>query len=259
MTAARTSTWFRCFHPRPWARLRLVCFPHAGGTASAFRGWPDHLPTTVHQVAAQYPGRVERLAEPPVDSMDRLVDGVLVASDELAGLPLVLFGHSMGASVAYEVARGLERRGRPVEHLVVSGRPAPSRQRQGEVHLRDDDGLLDDVRRLGGTSPLLLADPDLRPLILPSLRADYRLIETYRPAGGPALTCPVTAMVGAEDTEVTEAEAAAWAEVTDGSFRLRVLPGGHLSMLTDPVPLIAELVDQLGVRPVRVTRWPSTP
>lgn len=255
----RVTPWIRCFRDRPLATRRLLCLPHAGGAAAAFRDWPGELPPDVHHLAVQYPGRADRLAEPPIDRMDTLVDGVLAGIGAIPGPPLVLFGHSMGASVAHEVALGLERRGRPVEHLIVSGRPAPSAQRPGVVHLRGDEALLADIRRLGGTSGELLDNPESRSLILPGLRADYRLIETYRPRPGRPLTCPVTAIVGDRDTEVSLADAQAWAEVTEGDFQHVVLAGDHMSLITEPRALIRALLDRLGVPTVRALAWPSTP
>lgn len=255
----RATPWFRCFRDRPLATHRLLCLPHAGGAASAFRGWPGGLPPAVHHLAVQYPGRADRLAEAPIHRMDALVDGILAGLGALPGLPLTLFGHSMGASVAHELALALERRGRPVEHLIVSGRPAPTAQRPGVVHLRGDDALIEDIRGLGGTNTELLDNPEARSLVLPALRADYRLIETYRPTGGRPLTCPVTAFVGDRDTEVGVAAAAAWAEVTEGDFHHVVLPGDHMSVITEPRPLIHALLDRLGVGTVQAVGWPSTP
>ena len=139
----------------------------------------------------------------------------------------MFFGHSLGAVVAYEVARALQARGRPPVALVVSGRPAPHLDRGGRVHLLDEDGIFADMIRLGGTSPELLEHAELRALLLPMLRSDYRLSETYRPAPEPKLRLPVLACVSDGDPEVTESEARGWAAVTDGPFALRTFTGDH--------------------------------
>ncbi|MEV1082858.1 alpha/beta fold hydrolase [Streptomyces sp. NPDC050211] len=254
------SEWFRCFRPREWAGTTLLCFPHAGGTAAAYRDWAAELPQRYELFAVQYPGRADRLKAPLIDAMDPLADAIAAEVPLLPRRPTILFGHSMGASVAYEVARRLEAGGRDVRHLYVSGRPAPTAQRPGTVHLRGDEGLLADVVRLGGTSADLLANAELQRLVLPALRADYRLIETYLPTPAGLLTCPVTAVIGDEDTEVREDEAAAWAEVTSGPFRLRTLPGDHFYLVPQRTRLLEELA---GPRPASTaapaTQWPSTP
>ncbi|GAB7031808.1 thioesterase domain-containing protein [Streptomyces sp. NPDC021749] len=149
----------------------------------------------------------------------------------------------MGALIAYEVTRLLEGAdaGRPVR-LVVSGAWAPSRVRGGTVHLRDDDGLVEEIRRTGGTDPRVLADRELLAPALPVVRSDYRAVETYRHRPGPPLATPVTALVGAADPLVTVDDAAAWRAHTAGDFRLRVFPGGDHFCLTRHWPDLARAV-----------------
>jgi pyochelin biosynthetic protein PchC len=216
---------------RPNARAQLVCFPHAGGSASSFRPWSGLLPETVELVVVQYPGREDRFGEPMVDRMDVLVDGIC---DALAGVlhrPYVLFGHSMGAVVAYETAQELRRRGvAGLRRLIVSGRETPQRRFGGDVHRRDDDGLCDELMRLGGTPGDVLAEPELRRTVLGYVRNDYQLIETYEPAPAGPLDCPISAFTGSDDPELTVDGAARWAalgQVTGGSPDVEVFPGGH--------------------------------
>jgi surfactin synthase thioesterase subunit len=154
--------------------------------------------------------------------------------------PTAFFGHSMGAALAFEVALRVADTGRLV-CLFASGRTAPSRQRVKTVHLLDDDGLLAEVRKLSDIAPELLAEPDIVRMILPSLRADYRAVETYRHVPGRLLDCPVVSLIGDADTEVTEAEASAWADHTTGPFACHTFPGGHF-YLTAAMPELTTLV-----------------
>lgn len=242
-----TAVWLRRLRPAaaPW--VRLVCFPHAGGSASFFRPWRAALPADVELHAVQYPGRLDRIADPCVDDMDELADAVARAVTPLLDHPVALFGHSLGGSVAYEVARRLPAlAGRGPARLFVSGRPAPDRQRCSRTYLADDDVLWDELRRLGGASPEVIESPELREAFLPALRNDYRLGETYRARPGPPLSCPVSAVLGDRDTEVDPDEAGAWAGFTGAGFTLRVYPGGHFYLSPPRADLIDEIVRRLA-------------
>jgi pyochelin biosynthetic protein PchC len=218
--------WLRRFHPAPAAAARLVCFPHAGGSASWYHPVSAALAPSVEVLAVQYPGRQDRRAEPLVDDLFVLADqlaAVLAAQDG----PLAFFGHSMGASLAFEVARRLEPQGTRLLTLFVSGRRAPSTSREERVHEKDDAGLLAEVRRLSGTDAQVLADDEIVRMVLPSLRNDYKAAETYHYRPGPDVSCPVVALIGEDDPKVTEAEARQWATHTSGAFELKTFPGGH--------------------------------
>ncbi|MFH7598593.1 alpha/beta fold hydrolase [Streptomyces racemochromogenes] len=226
------STWFRRYTTAPGNAPRLVCFPHAGGSATAYKSLALALAPDVDVVSVQYPGRQDRFGEAPYTSLEPLVEAV---SGELAralaaepGRPYALFGHSMGALVAYETARRLERAALPApRRLFASGRGAPH-TRSG-AHYRDygDADVLAEVRRLSGTDQRLLDNPEILEMVLPALRADYRAVGTYTWSGGGPLATPVTALTGDSDPMVTLAEARAWREHTTGGFGLEVFPGCH--------------------------------
>ncbi|WP_308439247.1 thioesterase II family protein [Streptomyces sulfonofaciens] len=226
--------WIRCFHIRQESDVRLFCFPHAGGSASYYFPYSKELAPGVELSAVQYPGRQDRRLEPLVDDIAELADrvhealrGTLADGD---GRPFAFLGHSMGAVVAFEVAQRLKQRdGTVPAHLFASGRRAPSRRRDlaDAVHKRDDAGVVRELRTVGATDPRFLGDPELLAAILPVTRNDYRAIETYAWTAGPALDCPITALVGDRDPQTTTDEASAWAEHTTGEFDLRVFPGGH--------------------------------
>jgi surfactin synthase thioesterase subunit len=232
-----TTTWIRRYHPAPHAPTRLVCFPHAGGSATFYFPVSRALSPSVDVLAIQYPGRQDRHTEPCIDDMATLAD---LVTDELGpwlDRPVTLFGHSMGATLAFEVARRLEAAGTTPLGLFASGRGAPTRQRDERTHLVTDDRLLAELRRLSGTEARMLDDQELVRMILPALRSDYRAVETYRYRSGPQLRCPVLALVGDADPKVTIDEARSWAEHTTGRFTLRVFPGGHF-YLNDHAPAV---------------------
>jgi pyochelin biosynthesis protein PchC len=227
--------------PAGRARCRLVCFPHAGGAATAYVPLAQALPETIEVLALQYPGRQERLAEPCLGSIDDLAAAIVPELGPWTGEPFALFGHSTGAIVAFEVARALEARGAVPVGLFASGRRGPSTRRDEHVHRGGDRSLLREVARLGGTPPQLLEDEDVQAMLLPALRGDYKAIETYVFRPGPRLTCPIWALLGEDDPLATESEAAAWRGQTTGSFELHVFPGGHF-YLVDHQPAVVHLI-----------------
>jgi len=237
----RDSLWTRRFRPRPEPRIRLACLPHAGGSASFFAGLPALLGDDVEVLAVQYPGRQDRRSEPFAPSMDALARDVVSALLPWTDRPLAVFGHSLGAVLGYEVARGLQSAGRTPAALFASGRRAPSRQRAETAHRLDDDGLLREIRALSGTDSRVFADEELVRMVLPAIRADYRIVESHRFAPGPLLNCPITALTGSDDPKVTAEEAAAWQEHTTSAFDLVTFPGGHF-YLTEHTARIAGLI-----------------
>ncbi|MFC3996921.1 thioesterase II family protein [Nocardiopsis sediminis] len=247
-----SALWIRRFHPAPDSAIRLVCLPHAGGSAAVYFPMSRALKDDADVLSVQYPGRQDRRGEPGVRDMaeyaDRVYDALLPWNDR----PLALFGHSMGAVIAFEVARRLEGAGTVPARLFVSGRRAPSRTREGEdLHRRDDAGLIEEMRRLDGTDSSLLDDPELLPLILPALRSDYTAIETYAYRPGPPLATPVTALVGDADPRATLKEVRAWSDHTGGAFDMEVFTGGHF-YLTEHQDRVAALVSR-HLRALRTT------
>ena len=250
MTAAAngTSGWLRWPVRRPAADLRLVCFPHAGGGASAFWRWPRLLPPQVEVLAVQYPGRQDRFAEDYPETLTGMADPIAA---ELAALldgqpgPVAFFGHSMGALVAFEVARRLPATGLPAPtRLVVSAHQAPT---SPHVHGPDgdsDQAVLTYLRSLGGSGADLLEDPELRELTLPMVRNDLRLVRNYRYVDGPPLDCPITAVAGAQDRSCTPSQMRDWYRRTTRGFDLAVFPGDHFYLETSTGPLTTALIDR---------------
>lgn len=220
--------WVRRFHPAALARVRLACLPHAGGSASFFLPMSKALSPAIDVLCVQYPGRQDRRLEPCIQSIDDLAEQLTPVLAPWLDLPLALFGHSMGATLAFEIARRMERdcSASPV-HLFASGRRAPSRHRDERIHLAEDRALLAELRSLSGTDALVLGDEEVLRMVLPAIRGDYRAAETYRYQPGPRLRCPITALAGNADPKVTADEARAWREHTDGGFDYHTFDGGH--------------------------------
>nr|WTB28345.1 alpha/beta fold hydrolase [Streptomyces sp. NBC_00830]WTB35737.1 alpha/beta fold hydrolase [Streptomyces sp. NBC_00830] len=243
-TVPGRNLWLRRFRPAERPAARLFCFPHAGGSATYFFPLARALPAGVEVVAVQYPGRQDRRGEPCVDDLRQMADAVAAELDEWLDVPFALFGHSMGATVAYETALLLERQGSAPHTLFASGRRAPSRVRDEQVHLRSDAGLIDEIKNLGGTDPRMFDDELIRAM-LPSLRADYRAVETYRCEPGGLLRCPVVVLTGDADPHVTDDEARAWRSHTAGAFELLRYPGGHFFLNEHAAPVISEISTRL--------------
>ncbi|MFG2129539.1 thioesterase II family protein [Streptomyces sp. NPDC048751] len=249
MTDAVTAEtlWIRRYRPAPQdTDLSLICFPHAGGSASYFRPLADALASVAEVLAVQYPGRQDRRNEPHITSISRLADEILTVLESLSRRRLVLFGHSMGACVAFEVARRIEQRSSlELLGLVASGRTAPPRLRDRGVRSMDDDGVIAEIRRLNGTDDRLLLDDDVIRMIMPAIRSDYTAVETYRYLPGPPLRCPISVLVGRDDPQVTLAEAEEWRDHTEGGFTLRGFPGGHFYLAEQKSQVARALIEDL--------------
>lgn len=220
--------WLRHFGQGHHQRLRLLCFHHAGGSASTFRDWGARLPPTVEPIAVQLPGRENRLSEAPYDRMAPLVTRLAEVVAPLVGKPYACFGYSMGARVALCLAHALRERGLPPPRGVyVASSSAPVLRRPVRGWNEPDAGLVSYIRDLGGTPREILDDADLLALSLPTLRADLTVIGTCPyPHAGP-LPIPIRAYAGASDDEASPARMLGWQEETHAGFELEVVPGGH--------------------------------
>lgn len=241
-TTLERDPWLARYHPAPGARARLAVLPHAGGSATYFRPLCAALAPEVEVLAVQYPGRQERHREPPLDSVDALADRIAQALEPWRDKPLALFGHSLGATVGFEVARRLEAAGAGPAALFASARPAPGAPIRGPlVHRLGDDELLAHIAALSGTDPRLLDDPQVRELALVPLRADFRAAETYRCAPGARIAAPLIVLVGDRDPRVAVDEAGQWGSHAAGETALHVFPGGHF-YLNEQIQQVADLV-----------------
>src|SRR3954453_11367843 len=207
----------------------LFCFSHAGGGPAFFRPWSACLQPEIAVRRILLPGREWRLEEPPFRHIADLLDPLCAALEVHLDRPYALFGHSMGAAVAYEVAGRLSAaRSQGPACLIVSGRRAPGLPgNDRRLSALPDDEFVSEVARLNGIPPQVLNEPELLTMLLPTLRADYELVETYRPLPGGRLDCPVVAYVSTSDPAVQYAEMLAWRSETTGEFSVRVFRGDH--------------------------------
>ncbi|QFX82555.1 alpha/beta fold hydrolase [Streptomyces sp. SYP-A7193] len=242
------SRWLKTFRRVTRPRCRLVCAPHAGGTAQAYRTWPAGLPADVEVHGVQYPGRQDRLGEAPPAAMDDLVGPVADSLEPFLGEPLALFGHSMGAIVAYEVTLELERRhGRVVDLLAVSGSRAPHERENHDRHILDDAGLIDELRRLNDDFADLLDSPELLELVLPAIRADFGVVAGYLRTPPLPVRAPVLVLGGSDDPDVSPEQLTHWRACAGNAFGTRVLPGGHF-YLEDEQPVLDQITPWLPGR-----------
>jgi len=228
--------WLKIAPGAPEARVRLAVFPYAGGAPAAFRNWPAALAPRVGLVHVVLPGRDVRFPETPVLRSEEIVGPVAEALAPLDDRPLVLFGHSMGSMLAFEVARRLRRSGRRgPDALVVSGRGAPQIGSRAPVlrHLPDAELVSQAARLFGGIPEELLREPELLPLMVRVLRADLSVIETHVVAPEEPLGCPILALGGTEDPWVTADELGAWRDQTIAGFTSAQLPGDHFYFRTE--------------------------
>lgn len=219
----------------------LFCLPHAGGGISAYAGWRDDAPPEVDVRPVPLPGR-DGAGDAACHHMSDLV-AVLADTMPVGDSPFALLGHSMGAVVAFELAISLTERGHQPRRLFVSGSPGPAHAAGAGAHVSDlpDEEFLAEIGRLGGSPPELLDEPSSRQVLLPRLRADFAVAETYVYQPGTTVSCPISAFTGRADPSVGESELDEWSEYTTVEFRRRTLPGDHF-YLTTARPLLLRAI-----------------
>ncbi|MER6447523.1 thioesterase [Streptomyces venezuelae] len=242
--------WIRRYRAAPEAPVQVVCLPHAGGTASYFRPMAKGLFPAAEVLAVQYPGRQDRIGEPCITDFEELIERTFAAVRSATDRPVALFGHSMGALLAFEVAGRLEACGAAPTALFASGARPPGLPLDRSGHTATDDELIAELAALDGTDERLLQNEDMRVMVLSALRADYRMLESRRPHGS-AVACPVVSLTGDADPVVSVGEAGGWADHTTGPFDLHVFPGGHFYLGDHWAGVSAAITQRLG-RPAPV-------
>jgi surfactin synthase thioesterase subunit len=220
--------------------MRLLCFPYAGGSPIVYRDWPQCLPSSVEVVPVELPGRGTRSKEPAFNDLGQIIDAMIGEMSSLLDMRFAFFGHSMGAMIAFEMARRLRSDGlMEPSHLFVSGRRAPQIQRDGPTtYDLPHHEFIVMLRNLGGTPQEVLANTELMELMIPTLRADFRAVQTYKYLPDKSLGCPITTFGGLQDTEVRREDLLAWKEQTTSPFCMHLLSGDHFFLNTARIQLL---------------------
>jgi medium-chain acyl-[acyl-carrier-protein] hydrolase len=244
-TATAFDSWIACRKPNPQARLRLFCFPYAGTGASIFRTWSDGLPADVEVCPVQFPGRGTRLMETPFTQLSPLVQALAQTLVPLLDKPFAFFGHSLGALVGFELARLLRRQSgvQPVRLFVSADRAPQIPHRNRPIHALPEGEFLVELRRLNGIPGKVLEDVELMQIMLPVLRADFAVYETYVYSTEPSLHCPISTFGGLQDHRVNRGDLEAWRDQTTASYSLRMFPGDHFFLNTTQ-PLLLQALSQ---------------
>ena len=243
----KDNSWLIFPQPNPQASLRLFCLPYAGAGASIFNHWVKQLPTEIELCAIQSPGRENRLTESPLTRIKELVNLLVPDLKPYLDRPFALFGHSMGALLSFEITRELRRRNYPLPiHLFVSGRNAPQLlDLQPPIHRLPDDRFIEKIENFNGTPEAVWQDKKLVEQILPILRADFALLETYFYANEPPLDLPITAFGGLKDSQVEQVKLAAWKHQTTANFTLQMFEGDHFFLHSAHQKLLPAISAQL--------------
>ena len=238
--------WFPYRRENAEVRCRLFCFPHAAGNALFFTDWQRRVPAAVEVCPVELPGRGARIDEPAFRQMDALAETLCEVLQPLLDVPFALFGHSMGAYVACELARQLDAaHGQTAAHLFVSGAAAPDRTpRSPPLHSLPERDLIRALNELGGTPAPVLARDELVAAMLPTIRADLMLAETYVAPRSTRLPCSITAFGGASDA-IDRRSLQAWSNFTEGAFRLHMFPGNHFFVGQVGSAVVAEIIRDL--------------
>lgn len=233
--------WLISFNPQPRPRMRLFCFPYAGGDANIFRDWTVAMPEGVEVIGVQYPGRGCNQDHPPISNCDDMVSQLRVVLAPLLGIDFAFFGHSNGALISFEVTRSLsaESKGR-MRHHFLSAKSAPHiMNNKNKLSGLDDEDFVLAIREMGGTPPEVLNDAWLMQRLLPRLRADFALGETYvfRPTA--RLGCEVSILRGKYDVSVDGEFVKRWSELATGRVRQYSIEGGHFFLHTHKSQVMA--------------------
>lgn len=239
-TNTSNSRWVTFSRPVPDAKLRLFCFPYAGGSSVTYRAWPLGLPADVEVCAIELPGHGNRLHEPLFDRLTPLLDDLAPKLIPYLNKPFVFFGHSMGALIAFELTRRLRRDyARMPQHLFISGhRPAQTRDVKKRTFDLPEAEFIQELVRLNGTPTEVLENPELLEVMIPILRTDFAIAQTYEYVEEPPLECDLTALGGISDVSVTREHLEVWKTHTSANFKLRMFLGDHFYLHTARTSLL---------------------
>lgn len=249
MAALARNPWLGGIEPHSDAKARLFCFAHAGGTAAVFRRWREKLAALgLELCGVQLPGRFGRMNEPPMTRVGPLIESLTVGLRGFLDRPFALFGHSLGAVIAFEWARALQQQGTAPLLLFVAGRACPGYEPPGPMlHGLPDHEFWHTINTVyHGVPPAVAQEQELLDRLLPTLRADMELLETYVCPKEPKLACSIAAFGAENDPNTPAASLTAWGGMTSSTFTTRFFPGGHFFLDANLPELLAEIGSHWG-------------
>lgn len=252
----KPAAWVRTPVPRPAASTRLFCLPFAGGSASVYRPWCNQLKESIEVCLIQPPGREDRHAEPAYTHSNPMADAIIAQIRPFLDKPFAFYGHSMGALLAFEIARKLRAADLPAPSvLFLAAHRAPHLPLMRPIFYNlPDDELVAEIKRLNGTPAAILEDREMLRYWLPIMRADLQICDTYEFVAAPPLNCAVVAYAGAEDKAVPPGRMQGWQDHTTGAFALQVFPGDHFFMRTAQDALLEALESHMEEPPPKQPR-----
>jgi medium-chain acyl-[acyl-carrier-protein] hydrolase len=259
MNKSILNTWIPYRRMSSHSRLRLFCFPYGGGSASVFIKWLKIFPLEIDICPIQYPGREKRIDEPQFTSLSLLIDALANVLLPELNIPFAFFGHSLGALIGFELARRLRKNRISPEYLFVSGYCAPSIiKKELAMHVLPDLEFIEELRNYSGTPESVLENRELMELLLPAIRADFAIKETYIYSPSVPLNCPISAFGGTKDLEVNRNDLELWKEQTTNRFQVRMFPGNHFYIHKNAEELAASICEDLAVHLTTAKNDPFT-
>ena len=247
LTIVAKSSWLALRRPNLPTRVRLFCFPYAGGSEATFRTWQQNLPDSVEVVPIQLPGRGTRMKEPALARLAPMVQALSQSLRPEMEMPFAFFGHSMGGLIAFELTRQLRRDGGPLPvHLFISAKSCPKEVDDLDTDEISDEDLIDTLRSYEGTPREVLENAELMRLLLPVIRSDMALCHTYVCDPEPPLRCPITAFGGLRDRKSGRKCLEGWQNYTTGRFTLRMFPAGHFFLRSWEKPILDAIFRELA-------------
>ncbi len=238
-----SSIWLDTFNPNPDAKLRIFCFPYAGGSPAVFRNWSNFLPKDIELTAICYPGRERRFVEPLCSEMSQLIEALYKDIQSVLDIPYVFFGHSLGALISYELAMRIQgaRLQSPRKLIVSAKRPPNLPLTSTAISSLPDNLFLAELKKLNGTPARIYESDELMAFFMPIIRADFRLNEQYQFSHCELLNCPIDAWLGNEDC-ISDKEMREWFELTTGQTSIKTFNGDHFFIDDDQEYIVSQLL-----------------